>query len=192
MKSFATTKQYGFTLAELLIALAILGVIATFSIPKILNAQQNQQKNAIFKESIGAISAAVYNYCVMQPANINQYDFMISQVNTVTQCPNNAYSEGCSPSSTLGEQTGPGFILANGASIAGIDRIILPANYTNGFVIDWNGLNPPNVDGDDQMRLGLNFSSTIPWSYSGVTIRPCTVGPINPSSITLFNQVFSN
>lgn len=40
----------GFTLAELLIALAILGVIATFTIPKILTTQQNSKYNAMAKE----------------------------------------------------------------------------------------------------------------------------------------------
>lgn len=51
--------QPGFTLAELLIALAILGVIATFTIPKILQAQQNQEKHAIYKETI----AALHRWC---------------------------------------------------------------------------------------------------------------------------------
>jgi type II secretory pathway pseudopilin PulG len=42
-------------LAELLIALAILGVIATFTIPKILNAQRSEQYNAAAKEDISAM-----------------------------------------------------------------------------------------------------------------------------------------
>ena len=48
----------GFTLAELLIALAILGVIATFTIPKILTSQANSQRNAIAKEVMSMISGA--------------------------------------------------------------------------------------------------------------------------------------
>lgn len=48
----------GFTLAELLIALAILGVIATFVIPKILQSQQSSQKKAIALEAISAVAAA--------------------------------------------------------------------------------------------------------------------------------------
>jgi prepilin-type N-terminal cleavage/methylation domain-containing protein len=51
-------KRPGFTLAELLIALAILGVIATFTIPKILSAQQNGQKVAQAKEVAAMISGA--------------------------------------------------------------------------------------------------------------------------------------
>ena len=48
----------GFTLAELLIALAILGVIATFTIPKILSNQQNSQHVASAKEVAATLSEA--------------------------------------------------------------------------------------------------------------------------------------
>jgi prepilin-type N-terminal cleavage/methylation domain-containing protein len=52
----------GFTLAELLIALAILGVIATFTIPKVLNSQQDTKYKAIAKETAATISAAYQAY----------------------------------------------------------------------------------------------------------------------------------
>lgn len=48
----------GFTLAELLIALAILGVIATFTIPKILSSQQNGKDIATAKEVAATITGA--------------------------------------------------------------------------------------------------------------------------------------
>jgi prepilin-type N-terminal cleavage/methylation domain-containing protein len=48
----------GFTLAELLIALAILGVIATFTIPKILMSQQSGQDNARIKDALAMVSQA--------------------------------------------------------------------------------------------------------------------------------------
>ena len=53
---------YAFTLAELLIALLILGVIATFTIPKVLQSQQSSQSKAVAKEVAGMISGAYQAY----------------------------------------------------------------------------------------------------------------------------------
>ena len=54
----------GFTLAELLIALAILGVIATFTIPKVITAQQNNSYNAKAHEAAAMITAAYQVYAL--------------------------------------------------------------------------------------------------------------------------------
>lgn len=52
----------GFTLAELLISLAILGVIATFTIPKVLYSSTNGKATAIAKEAASMISGALSAY----------------------------------------------------------------------------------------------------------------------------------
>ncbi len=52
----------GFTLAELLICIAILGVIAIFTIPKIMTAQQNAKSNAVTKETVAMVSDAFQKY----------------------------------------------------------------------------------------------------------------------------------
>jgi prepilin-type N-terminal cleavage/methylation domain-containing protein len=56
------THQSGFTLAELPIAIGVLGVIATFTIPKVLQSQQDQTNNAIGKEAMAAIAGAYTSY----------------------------------------------------------------------------------------------------------------------------------
>lgn len=55
-------RSKGFTLAELLIALAILGVIATFTIPKVLSSQQDSKNSAIAQEAAGMIAGAFDAY----------------------------------------------------------------------------------------------------------------------------------
>lgn len=59
---FVKRHHPGFTLSELLIALAILGVIATFTIPKVLQSQQDGKYNAIAKEAIGTVYGAYQAY----------------------------------------------------------------------------------------------------------------------------------
>lgn len=55
-------KKHGFTLAELLIALLILGVIATFTIPKVLQSQQSSQWSSSAKEAASMIVGAYQSY----------------------------------------------------------------------------------------------------------------------------------
>ena len=74
----------GFTLAELLIALTILGVIATFTIPKILLTQQNQQYNAEAKEAASMIAGAVSVYQLTNGLNSsNTFSDMTPYLNYV-------------------------------------------------------------------------------------------------------------
>lgn len=71
-------KNPAFTLAELLIALSILGLIATFTIPKVLQSQQNGAWNSESKEMAGSLAGA---YTALQAAgnlttNTGSTDFM--------------------------------------------------------------------------------------------------------------------
>jgi prepilin-type N-terminal cleavage/methylation domain-containing protein len=54
--------RLGFTLSEILVTLAILGVIATFTIPKVLATQQDVKFKSISKEVIATVSQAYQEY----------------------------------------------------------------------------------------------------------------------------------
>ena len=55
-------RQAAFTLAELLVALVILGLIATFAIPKVLQSQQDTKFKSIAKETAATLSSAYQAY----------------------------------------------------------------------------------------------------------------------------------
>ena len=68
---FSKTSKRGFTLAEVLISLAIFGVILTVVIPKIVTNQRNQTYNSNFQEFTGALATAYQKYQI-------DHDFQVS------------------------------------------------------------------------------------------------------------------
>lgn len=97
----------GFTLAELLIALAILGVIAMFTIPKLLMAQQNQQHIAQAKEAAAMFSGAFQQAKLAglvtantRPSDLTPYMNYVSLVTdgTATDAPPGGASHTCDAS----------------------------------------------------------------------------------------------
>lgn len=68
---FNRQRNTAFTLAELLIALTILGVIATFTIPKVLSSSADGRYNAIAKEAAAMISGAYQVYVNERGASTN-------------------------------------------------------------------------------------------------------------------------
>lgn len=71
-------KTSGFTLAELLMVISILAVIATYSIPKILVVQQNGRLNAITKEAVSMVSNAYHLH------KLNGQSSAMTQANQLT------------------------------------------------------------------------------------------------------------
>jgi type II secretory pathway pseudopilin PulG len=80
-----TRSALGFTLAEVLISLLILAEIATFTIPKIITAQQSNSSNARAREAVAMIASAFQLYQINNqvsattgPADLTQYMNYIS------------------------------------------------------------------------------------------------------------------
>lgn len=183
-------KETAFTLAELLIALGILGVIATFTIPKILASQQNSKRTAVFRETVAAVNEAGYQGLLTgQLTSTNHGTYILDHLNAIKVCRTNAQSEDCFPQDapeTSWEVTEPGVILANGATVTGLSD---GAGVQDGVVIDWNGADAPNQGGDDQMFLEFCYGSGCANGQRAGTLHS---SPTFSASETLFQQVFSN
>lgn len=186
------SRKSGFTLAELLIALGILGVIATFTIPKLLASQQNTQRKAIFKEMIASIEAVTWQAWQdgqLVPSQNGLY--VLRRLNVVKLCDSNADTQGCwSHAMPDPEEMEPGAIMHNGATIGGfIDNV--GAGGDNWIFIDWNGATGPNVEGDDQIKLDLCYAAD---GFCGASneVRTGTVRPRNgyTASLDLYAEIF--
>lgn len=190
-------KRLGFTLAELLIALLILGVIATFSIPKVLYASQNGKKIAILKEVISAAHQIVtVGWMANEIHTTNSGLYLNERLNAIKACPNNSWTEHCwlpaQGTFVFSDETQPGVIMANGASIltgqsSCCDWIGMGANGNgNSFIVDWNGKEGPNVMGDDQIKFIYCIGPGDCWGT-----RPGTIAAADTAANeTLYESLF--
>jgi prepilin-type N-terminal cleavage/methylation domain-containing protein len=144
-----------FTLAELLIALAVLGVIATFTLPKILLSQQNTQYNAAAKEAASMVSAAYSNYALGQPVYSSlRFDDFLSYMNYVNidtaSTIDSKYTQG-SLSCNVGAAGGC-LVLHNGGMIRYTNNVLAGTASTNAieFYFDPNGQYSGTTNGPDK------------------------------------------
>jgi prepilin-type N-terminal cleavage/methylation domain-containing protein len=164
----------GFTLSELLIAIAILGVIAAFTLVKVLQVTDTAQNKAKFKEALATLNQPLFegvqsgainpNYSVSS----NNGEYILSKILGNKVCPSNSQSEGCAPSSQTGypfDLDEPGVVLHNGVMMYGFNNNLYGVN---GVVLDANGETGPNTVGQDQLvmvycydPLGCDSSSWI-------------------------------
>lgn len=174
--------QKGFTLAELLIALTILGVIATFTIPKILQGQQNAQRKSIVKETVASFSQIAYEGYLKGELDTSNYsDYFLTRLNAIKICPNDSEAEGCWDTGTqphiANHSDYPGMVLANGAYITGVSGYDFGNGVKcSGQYIDWNGTAGPNIPGQDIVEFissyGIKDTDPSSWCYN---IKPGTV-----------------
>lgn len=176
-----TRKQHkGFTLAELLISLAILGVIATFTIPKILTAQQNEGYKAKAKEAVAAVATAyqLYKQTGNLSANTTAGDFVSYfnnvSIDTVSQI--DTYYGNALPGSEVWQCSAANqcIRLHNGA-------VLLPAAW------EFGGTNPTNAitfifdpDGVSSATTNAPGKSVALWLYYNGRIT--SRGQITPNS----------
>ena len=85
------TKRYGFTLAEVLITLGIIGVVAAMTMPTLINSTQGAQYKAAYKKALSALSQAVtlnvalddYNFADTDGTNYTIENMLKDRMNIV-------------------------------------------------------------------------------------------------------------
>lgn len=147
MQVFSSVK--GFTLVELLISLAILGEIATFTIPKILTSQSNGTKLAVSKEDISIISGAFSQFKLLNTVSTSsEFGNMVPYINYAKLNTSGTIFNGswnCTASA-------PCLVMHNGSNLAytvGESFSALDTSHVIHIVIDPGGNTAYGPDGVD-------------------------------------------
>lgn len=186
MKKIKT--KIGFTLAEVLITLGIVGVIAALTLPILFREYEEQQIVSAFKKDFSDINGAVNSLKADNGGTLQgtTVDNLISKLSILKDCSNSS-SQGCWHSDTTipkmlsganwswpGTGAGRGIILVNGAYvlISGYNgscnsTMMGLTNACAFIVIDVNGSNGPNIFGRDSFELYIHESGVIPAGIKG-------------------------
>jgi len=170
--------KYGFTLAEVLITLVIIGVIAALTIPAVINNTKDQEFKSQFAKAYSTIMQAIhktemndfFGYAQCYYLNASGaptcsecrafYDAMAKNLHVQKICKGNSKADGCVPTYQIYQSGGcPGFNqspLDNDAYsyVLSDGQIIIVYKDSAGtiaplFLIDINGHKAPNAYGKD-------------------------------------------
>jgi prepilin-type N-terminal cleavage/methylation domain-containing protein len=186
------SKHLAFTLSELLICLSILGVIASLTLPKVINTLDASQNKAKFKESIALVEEVGAEAYSQGKHNDLRLEYLIARVNTSKVCAINGVIEGCTVIGSIGSEAyEPAIVLHNGVIIGGISRSVGYNQFSlpDGWYIDVNGKSGPNTFGQDVL-----FIRAPRFSANGTLNPDCSnrrlVCTNNATATTLYNSLF--
>lgn len=197
------TKRFGFTLAEVLITLGIIGVVAAMTMPTLMNSTQGAQYRAAYKKALSAISQAVtlnvalddYNFSTASSGTTDGsvYSIIKNRMNVVkTTSGTTGYAitaTGTTGVSTINTGTnyvmffndGIVFSFPNTATNCTEDSTVGTVNKCKGF-IDVNGeKNPNRVVKCDSGSTDDNCKVTNPTDVYPVVFYDQTILPSTPA-----------
>ena len=121
MSTQKTSVKKAFTLTELLISLAVLGLIATLTLPHVFMSVDRAKKRAAFKEAYQALAQATHAAMMEGVADSRG---IIPYFNAQKVCLNNSLTEGCSKDTTFrpSQAKQQGVLLHSGVSIVGFNH----------------------------------------------------------------------
>ncbi len=114
-----------FTLTELLVSMAVLGLIATLTLPHMFMSADRAKKRAVFKEAYQALAQATH---AAMMEGVTDSRGIVDYFNAQKVCKNNSLTEGCLQDATfagttwaLGQELNQGVLLHSGVSIVGFN-----------------------------------------------------------------------
>lgn len=187
-------KLFGFTLAEILITIGIIGVVAAITIPILLNNIQNYQYKVAYKKSYSVLSQALNNAnadnAMEAPsgssdiAHLNNFKTLMSYIKTQKTCYDQTdnsecwYKDGEEYNSSSYSNGFPKLQDLAVIDISGMSWATYGSGYDSSIFVDTNGLKGPNQFGKDRFQFrpvitAANYLSN--WNSDGRYSGLCTV-----------------
>ncbi|MBP7211831.1 type II secretion system protein [bacterium] len=184
-----------FTLAEVLITLGIIGIVAALTIPTLMQKSQERETVSKLKKVYSTLSNA-YNLAVNDEGNPDEWDldtnnnriltYLMPHLNVLKDCTKNSISD-CNINLKYKYLNGvnatsynsyPGIFLSDGTLIlsqklsepncSGKRGESLPlSNICGEYYIDINGIQKPNILGKDMFYFYLSEYGIIPFGTKG-------------------------
>lgn len=195
MQSSNFNYKYGFTLAEVLITLGIIGIVAAMTIPTLIKNTQDSEFKSAWKKAFSELSQADQQIITDnggqdftgQCSNFNNIclrNLFMEKLKSIKQC-NNSITDGCVvgnskfmdgttvsfASLNINNNTWPAIITPSGWSIlfrAHETNCLQPFPFECGYIqVDVNGLKPPNIAGRDIYFIGVVKTKLVPFGAQG-------------------------
>ena len=199
-----------FTLAEIIVVLTVLGIVSTFSIPKILGSQQEARKKAVYKQLFSTLTESMYEGIQTRVftnsssngirGNIIRF-YLEDRLSAVKFCGSGDSTCWTHP---LHGGASPGY---RGAWVFHDNSVLTvqltsqsaagDSNAVNGwlahFICDYNGAEGPNLYGEDQIFVKYNLGTNLIDGVSGRRMSAPTSVPgyTIPENAVLYASIYN-
>lgn len=161
-------KKSGFTLAEVLVTLMIIGVIAAMTIPSLMQSTSQQEYKAAFKKAVSMLNQAVtLNYALdgldgTDYTGAKFYDLMTQRLNVMssTSATSEVYTADGMYFKAVAQGAGPGASSLK-ANDCAVEAPMDVNNICSVITVDVNGMKGPNKASDSTTKVYDIFTVAI-------------------------------
>jgi prepilin-type N-terminal cleavage/methylation domain-containing protein len=161
-----TKSKKGFTLAEMVIMLAVISIISSFNIGKLIQSSETKKRKSVFMNAITRVSGVIFEGVQggTRLTQSNIIDYTMTGVQPAKVCDTNSLAQGCRTAAMPWfKENFPGVVLHTGATIS-FDINGANPNVLLDAYIDYNGDAGPNAFGEDVLFINYVFFSDPIWT----------------------------